>query len=66
MNQAVMHGAHETFSLFFRQRNGRYNKDAEVTKPGRLFQLLGCHRDLNTCLREIAGLQVLQGIECRT
>ncbi len=39
--------------------------NAEVAKPGRLFQLLGGHCDLNTCLREIAGLQVLHGIESR-
>jgi hypothetical protein len=37
--------------------------DFEVAEPGRLHQLIGGHRNHDAGFREIAGLQILHGIE---
>ncbi len=65
VNQAVMHGAHESLRLFLRQRDGAHNMNAKVSNSGRLFQLVCGHCDLHACLPEIAGLQILHGVEGR-
>ncbi len=50
VNQAVVHGAHETFRLVFRQGDGAYNMDAEVAYAGWLFQLVGGHGDFHAAV----------------
>src|ERR1035437_9755976 len=62
----MMHRAHESFILLYCERNRTHNMNNEVAKPGRLLKLLGGNGNLHAGLGEIAGLEVLNCIKCRT
>src|ERR1035441_2015253 len=63
MDETTMYSAHNARVLVFGEGERAYDIDLEVAEPGRLHQLVGGDRNLHAGLREIAGLQILRGIE---
>ena len=58
-----MHGTHEPLGLGLGECHRVSDVDLEVAEPGRLHQLVGADRNFYTGFSEVAGLQILHGIE---
>src|ERR1017187_5147992 len=63
VDETTMYSAHDPRVLVFGEGDRAYDVDFEVAEPGRLHQLISGHRNLDAGFREIAGLQILHGIE---
>ena len=55
MDQAMVHGTHDSLLLLFSERNRAGYTDAEIADAGRLLELLGSHRNFHATVVEVAG-----------